>query len=237
MSCCGGIGAGNYAGSDLEGVPRAAVEGSLGCGTPLAAAKLAPGETVLDLGSGGGLDVFLAAKEVGPAGRALGLDFTDEMLALARDNQRRAGIANAEFIKGDIEAIPLPDASVDVVISNCVINLAPDKTKVFREISRVLRPGGRVAISDIVFQGSRAALPPEILGSLDAWGACVAGALEEGEYLDGLRQAGFVGVTLQVAGAYGSWGGLGEGAASGRVRVISGLVQARKPEGAESAIP
>lgn len=216
----GGFGSGLYGEAELAGLPGQAVEASLGCGNPLAFAQMQPGETVLDLGSGGGIDVLLAAKRVGPAGKVWGLDFTDEMLELARRNQKRAGAENVEFIKGDIEAIPLPDGSVDMVISNCVINLAVDKPKVFREIFRVLRPGGRISVSDMVFQGDKSRVPAEVLRSLEAWGSCVAGALSEEDYLRGLAEAGLVGVTMEVSGSYGA--DLG-------VRLVSGLFRARKP--------
>jgi len=169
-------------------LPDTAVLASLGCGNPTALAELGAGETVLDLGSGGGIDVLLSAKRVGPEGKAYGLDMTDEMLALARENQRKAGATNVEFLKGDIEHIPLPDASVDVIISNCVINLAADKGKVLREAFRVLRPGGRFAVSDIVL---REELPEPLRRSIGLWTGCVAGALTEAEYLRLLADAGF----------------------------------------------
>ncbi len=169
-------------------LPDTAVLASLGCGNPTALAELRAGETVLDLGSGGGIDVLLSAKRVGPEGKAYGLDMTDEMLALARENQRKAGATNVEFLKGDIEHIPLPDASVDVIISNCVINLAADKGKVLREAFRVLRPGGRFAVSDIVLRGE---LPEPLRSSVGLWTGCVAGALTEAQYLGLLAEAGF----------------------------------------------
>src|SRR3989440_380152 len=162
-------------------IPEDAVKASLGCGNPTALAELKAGETVLDLGSGGGIDVLLSARRVGPTGKAYGLDMTDEMLALARDNQRKAELENVEFLKGDIERIPLPDASVDVIISNCVINLAADKRKVLAEAFRVLKPGGRFAVSDVVVRGE---LPPPVRRSMELWVGCVAGALEEAEYHD-----------------------------------------------------
>ena len=170
------------------GLPEAAVLASLGCGNPTALAELRAGEVVLDLGSGGGIDVLLSAKRVGPTGRAYGLDMTDEMLALARDNQRQAGATNVEFLKGEIEHIPLPDASVDVIISNCVINLSADKDRVLAEAFRVLKPGGRFAVSDVVTRG---AIRPEIRASAMAWVGCVAGALDEAEYVAKLETAGF----------------------------------------------
>src|SRR5579863_7611240 len=170
------------------GLPEAAILASLGCGNPTALAHLNPGETVLDLGSGGGIDVLLSAKRVGPEGKAYGLDMTDEMLALAEENKRASGIANVEFLKGEIENIPLPDNSVDVVISNCVINLSADKDRVLQEAYRVLRPGGRLAVSDVVTKGE---MLPEIRQSVLLWVGCVAGALEESEYRAKLRSAGF----------------------------------------------
>ena len=161
---------------------------SLGCGNPTALAKLNAGETVLDLGSGGGIDVLLSARRVGPTGKAYGLDMTDEMLALARENQRKAGIDNVEFLKGEIENIPLPDNSVDVVISNCVINLSADKDKVLREAFRVLKPGGRFAVSDVVVRGD---VPDEVRRSMEMWVGCIAGALRDDEYVAKLAKAGF----------------------------------------------
>src|SRR5207248_10323324 len=168
--------------------PEEAVKASLGCGNPTALATLNPGETVLDLGSGGGIDVFLSARRVGPTGKAYGLDMTDEMLALARDNQRKAGVENVEFLKGEIENIPLPDNSVDVIISNCVINLSGDKDRVLAEAFRVLKPGGRLAVSDVVVRGE---VPAKIRKSMELWVGCIAGALEEREYTDKLARAGF----------------------------------------------
>lgn len=170
------------------GIPAEAVLASLGCGNPTALATLKEGETVLDLGSGGGIDVLLSAKRVGPTGKAYGLDMTDEMLALANANKQRAGAENVEFLKGDIEQIPLPDASVDVIISNCVINLAADKTRVLSEAFRVLKPGGRFAVSDVVVRGD---VPREVRSSMELWLGCVAGALEEQEFKSMLRNAGF----------------------------------------------
>jgi arsenite methyltransferase len=170
---------GLYAADEAQVIPLEALQASLGCGNPTALAALAPGETVLDLGSGGGIDVLLSARRVGPTGFAYGLDMTDEMLALAEENRRKAGAENVAFLKGEIEAIPLPDAAVDVVISNCVINLAADKGQVLREAFRVLRPGGRFAVSDVVAQGE---LPADLRADMEAWVGCVAGALEEQEY-------------------------------------------------------
>jgi arsenite methyltransferase len=181
-------------------LPETAVLASLGCGNPTALAELKPGETVLDLGSGGGIDVLLSAKRVSPGGKAYGLDMTDEMLALARDNQRKAGVANVEFLKGEIENIPLPDKSVDVIISNCVINLSADKNRVFQEAFRVLRPGGRLAVSDVVTKGG---IPAEIRKSMLLWAGCVAGALEDTEYREKLSAAGFEGVDIEPTRIYG----------------------------------
>src|SRR4029450_655599 len=180
-----------YSDAETAGLPSEAVAASLGCGNPTALINLEPGQTVLDLGSGGGIDVFLSAKRVGPTGKAYGLDMTDEMLALARDNQRVAGATNVEFLKGTIEAIPLPDNSVDVIISNCVINLSSDKDAVLREAFRVLKPGGRFAVSDVVIRGE---VPPDIRRSLELWVGCLAGALEETDYVTKLRTAGFADV-------------------------------------------
>ena len=178
---------------------RGSRPGSLGCGNPTALAALAAGETVLDLGSGGGIDVLLSARRVGPAGKAYGLDMTDEMLALARDNQRKAGVANAEFLKGEIEHVPLPDHSVDVVISNCVINLSADKDQVLREAFRVLKPGGRLAISDVVTRG---AVPADVRQNMLLWVGCIAGALQDSEYVEKLTRAGFEGVEIEPTRVY-----------------------------------
>jgi ubiquinone/menaquinone biosynthesis C-methylase UbiE len=180
-------------------LPETAVEASLGCGNPTALAELRPGETVLDLGSGGGIDVLLSARRVAPSGKAYGLDMTDEMLALARENQRKAGAENVEFLKGEIENIPLPDNSVDVIISNCVINLSADKDRVLREAFRVLKPGGRLAVSDVV---SRGEIPPEIRESVLLWVGCVAGALEENEYRAKLAAAGFENIGIEPTRIY-----------------------------------
>ena len=180
-------------------LPETAVLASLGCGNPTALAELHAGEVVLDLGSGGGIDVLLSAKRVGPTGRAYGLDMTDEMLALARDNQRQAGATNVEFLKGEIEHIPLPDASVDVIISNCVINLSADKDRVLAEAFRVLKPGGRFAVSDVVTRG---AIRPEIRASAMAWVGCVAGALDEDDYRHKLAAAGFAGIGVEPTRIY-----------------------------------
>src|SRR5882672_4749897 len=183
-----------YGGGETADVPAEAVAASLGCGNPTALADLRAGEVVLDLGSGGGIDVLLSARRVGPTGRAYGLDMTDEMLALARENQKKAGVANVEFLKGEIESIPLPDASVDVIISNCVINLSGDKDRVLAEAFRVLKPGGRFAVSDVVVRGE---VPADIRRDAEAWIGCIAGALEEEEYRRKLTQAGFGSVELE----------------------------------------
>jgi SAM-dependent methyltransferase len=203
--CCGGnagadpISANLYAPDQTACLPETAVLASLGCGNPTALAELAPGEVVLDLGSGGGIDVLLSAGRVGPTGKAYGLDMTDEMLALARDNQRQAGVANVEFLQGDIEHIPLPDASVDVIISNCVINLSADKRTVLAEAFRVLKPGGRFAVSDIVVRGQ---IPTAVRKSMELWVGCVAGALEEEEFLRLLGEVGFRDAAIEPTRVY-----------------------------------
>jgi arsenite methyltransferase len=188
-----------YDASQKSGLPQEAVLASLGCGNPTALAQLSAGETVLDLGSGGGIDVLLSARRVGPAGKAYGLDMTDDMLALARENQRKAGVTNVEFLKGAIEEIPLPDNSVDVIISNCVINLSADKDRVLREAFRVLKPGGRFAVSDIVVRGE---VHPDIRRNVELWIGCVAGALEENEYREKLARAGFMDVDVEPTRIY-----------------------------------
>ena len=188
-----------YGADETQGLPAEAVRASFGCGNPTALATIQPGETVLDLGSGGGIDVFLSARRVGPSGRVYGLDMTDEMLALARENQQKAGVTNVEFLKGDIEQIPLPDNSVDLIISNCVINLSPDKDRVLKEAFRVLKPGGRLAVSDIVIRGS---MPQAIRHSVELWAGCVAGALEESVYLAKLQQAGFEQINIEPTRIY-----------------------------------
>lgn len=224
-----------YRAHETEGLPASAIVASLGCGNPTALAELRPGETVLDLGSGGGIDVLLSARRVGPAGRAYGLDMTDEMLELARRNQRQSGLANVEFLKGDIEAIPLPDESVDVVISNCVINLSVDKPKVLAEAFRVLRPGGRFAVSDIVLRGE---LPAEIAHSLELWAGCVAGALQETAYRRLLAAAGFEEIEVEPTRVYtvedsrdflSELGITAAAAAAAEGRIMSAFVRARKP--------
>jgi arsenite methyltransferase len=188
-----------YTSDERALLPEKAVLASLGCGNPTALAELSPGETVLDLGSGGGIDVLLSAKRVGPDGKAYGLDMTDEMLSLARENQRKAGVKNVEFLKGEIESIPLPDSSVDVIISNCVINLSGDKDSVFREAFRVLKPGGRFAVSDIVVLGD---VPAEIRKNIELWAGCVAGALHQDEYRAKLVNEGFKEVNIEPTRIY-----------------------------------
>ncbi|HTQ61402.1 MAG TPA: arsenite methyltransferase [Candidatus Solibacter sp.] len=208
-SCCGAAPANGgscdpitsnlYDSNQREQVPEKALQASLGCGNPTALAKLNAGETVLDLGSGGGIDVLLSARRVGPTGKAYGLDMTDEMLALANENKRKAGADNVEFLKGEIEHIPLPDNSVDVIISNCVINLSADKDAVLREAFRVLKPGGRFAVSDVVTRGE---IAPAIRHSILLWVGCVAGALEENEYRSKLAAAGFAGIEVEPTRIY-----------------------------------
>lgn len=188
-----------YDSNEKSDLPQDAVAASLGCGNPTALADLHAGETVLDLGSGGGIDVLLSARRVGPTGKAYGLDMTDEMLALARENQRKAGANNVEFLKGEIENIPLPDAAVDVIISNCVINLSGDKDRVLREAFRVLKPGGRFAVSDIVVRGE---IPAEIRRKVELWAGCIAGALEESEYRARLAAAGFEEIEIEPTRIY-----------------------------------
>jgi trans-aconitate methyltransferase len=199
LRCCDPITTNLYNEAEKSGLPASAVLASLGCGNPTALIELKPGETVLDLGSGGGIDVLLSARRVGPAGKAYGLDMTDDMLALARENQRQAGVENVEFLKGEIENIPLPDHSVDVVISNCVINLSADKNRVLREAFRVLKPGGRFAVSDVVVRGE---VPEQVRESMLLWVGCVAGALEEKEYMAKLAQAGFTGISIEPTRVY-----------------------------------
>ncbi len=199
LRCCDPITKDLYATSEKDSLPEKAVLASLGCGNPTALAELRPGETVLDLGSGGGIDVLLSAKRVGPTGKAYGLDMTDDMLALARENQRQAGVTNVEFLKGEIENIPLPNNSVDVIISNCVINLSADKDRVLREAFRVLRPGGRFAVSDVVVRGE---VPDTVRQSMLLWVGCIAGALEEQDYRAKLRAAGFADIDLEPTRVY-----------------------------------
>jgi len=199
FSCCDPITTNLYNEAEKSGLPANAVLASLGCGNPTALIELKPGETVLDLGSGGGIDVLLSAKRVGPAGKAYGLDMTDDMLALARENQRQAGVGNVEFLRGEIESIPLADNSVDVVISNCVINLSADKDRVLREAFRVLKPGGRFAVSDVVVRGE---VPDEVRKSMMLWVGCISGALEEREYAGKLAQAGFARISMEPTRKY-----------------------------------
>lgn len=199
LRCCDPITTNLYSTEEKGIVPEKAVRASLGCGNPTALIDLRPGETVLDLGSGGGIDVLLSAKRVGPTGIAYGLDMTDEMLALARENAKQSGVTNVEFLKGEIEDIPLPDCSVDVIISNCVINLSADKDRVLREALRVLKPGGRFAVSDVVVRGS---VPEEVRESMLLWVGCVAGALEENDYRAKLNAAGFENVSVEPTRVY-----------------------------------
>lgn len=191
----GSCGEDHYAGAELEGLPTAATSASLGCANPFAVADLREGEVVLDLGSGAGLDVLLSARRVGPTGRAYGVDMTPEMLALARDNQRAAGVPNAEFLEGFIEDVPLPDASVDVVLSNCVVNLSPAKDRVFSEMSRLLRPGGRIALADVI---AERAVDAATRGRLEVESPCLASAATRAEYEKGLAAAGFVDVAIET---------------------------------------
>src|SRR5436309_9861843 len=188
-----------YRDDDVANIPQAAINASLGSGNPTALTQLREGQVVLDLGSGGGLDVLLAARRVGPSGKAYGLDMTDEMVALARQNQRKAGVTNVEFLKGDIEQIPLPDCAVDVIISNCVINLSADKRRVLQEAHRVLKPGGRFAVSDVVVRGE---LPSAVRRSMEAWVGCVAGALEEEEFKALLAEQGFEQISIEPTRIY-----------------------------------
>ena len=242
-TCCGGS-AGDPITSDLypdtetAALPEKAVLASLGCGNPTALAELSPGEVVLDLGSGGGIDVLLSARRVGPEGKAYGLDMTDDMLALARENQRAAGLKNVEFLKGEIEAIPLPDSTVDVIISNCVINLSADKGQALREAFRVLKPGGRFAVSDVVVRGE---VPAEVRRSMELWVGCIAGALSEADYTRLLEQAGFEEVGIEPtrvyrfedAKAFLTSAGLDTDELAREVdgRVMGAFVRARKPRG------
>ncbi len=247
-ACCGPsdtsevISVGLYAPDEVAELPQEAVLASLGCGNPVAVAELREGEVVLDLGSGGGIDVLLSAKRVGSAGKAYGLDMTDEMLELARENQRKAGIANAEFLKGEMEDMPLPDGSVDVIISNCVVNLSPDKDAVLREAYRVLRPGGRLAIADIVTRGK---MPPALKRSIELWAGCIAGALAEEEYEQKLAAAGFGGIEIEAVREYTASDAEGAGLGdllrryarqgADRLGFISAIVRATKPGGERSA--
>src|SRR5216117_2412090 len=233
---CDPVSSNLYDVAETAALPEGAVRASLGCGNPTALAELHAGEVVLDLGSGGGIDVLLSARRVGPTGKAYGLDMTDEMLALARENQKRAEVDNVEFLRGEIEAIPLPDDSVDVIISNCVINLSADKDRVFAEAFRVLKPGGRFAVSDVVVRG---AVPAEIRRNVELWIGCVAGALEDEEYRGKLAQAGFEAIDLEPTRVYRAedaarllaGSGLDPAAIAREVdgKFISAFVRARKP--------
>ncbi len=215
-ACCGGeqdpISANIYTQDELAGAPVAAVLASLGCGNPTALASLREGEIVLDLGSGGGIDVFLSARRVGPSGFVYGLDMTDEMLELAERNRKQADSNNVQFLKGTIEEIPLPDATVHVIISNCVINLSVDKAKVLRESFRVLKPGGRFAVSDVVILGHIPEYARQFRQSLEAWAGCIAGALEDGEYRDLLSAAGFTDIEIEVTRRYSAQDAIAGGA-------------------------
>ena len=236
-SCCDPITTNLYDAAQASQIPEDALKASLGCGNPTALAQLNPGETVLDLGSGGGIDVLLSARRVGPTGKAYGLDMTDEMLALARENQRKAGVENVEFLKGEIEAIPLPDNSVDVIISNCVINLSADKDRVLREAFRVLKPGGRFAVSDVVVHGD---VPQQVRDSVLLWVGCIAGALQDTEYTAKLAEAGFEAIEveptrtyyLEDARAFLTGQGVDVDAIAPLVdgKFMSAFVRARKPE-------
>ena len=199
LRCCDPVTTNLYEEAQKNGLPANAVLASLGCGNPTALAELKAGETVLDLGSGGGIDVLLSARRVGPTGKAYGLDMTDDMLTLARENQRQAGVENVEFLKGEIERIPLLDCSVDVIISNCVINLSADKDRVLREAFRVLKPGGRFAVSDVVVRGE---VDERVRRSMELWVGCIAGALEEGEYAAKLIRAGFSALSIEPTRIY-----------------------------------
>jgi arsenite methyltransferase len=231
-----------YDESQAQQIPEEAMLASLGCGNPTALAQLSPGETVLDLGSGGGIDVLLSAKRVGPSGKAYGLDMTDEMLALANENKRKAGAQNVEFLKGEIESIPLPDNTVDVIISNCVINLSADKDRVLREAFRVLKPGGRFAVSDVVTRGK---IAPEVRQSVVLWVGCIAGALEENEYRGKLAAAGFEQVEIEPTRIYRvedardflSSSGIDVDAIAAQVdeKFMSAFVRAVKPERTQEA--
>lgn len=235
-----GFGAAVYGIGDLEELPPGAVAASQGCGNPTALAELRAGEVVLDLGSGGGIDVLLSARRVGPTGKAFGLDMTDEMLELARENQARAGVTNVEFLRGRIEAVPLPDASVDVILSNCVVNLSPDKDAVLTEAFRVLRARGRLAISDVVIRDPEPGdpdIPDAVRRDLALWSGCVGGALQAGEYRAKLVAAGFTDVEIEEVRRYtlqdlGGTGDAGPGDLTQAVasRFISAFVRARKPE-------
>jgi arsenite methyltransferase len=233
---CDPITSGLYDEGEASVVPESALQASLGCGNPTALATLKPGETVLDLGSGGGIDVLLSARRVGPAGKAFGLDMTDEMLALAEENKRKSGLSNVEFLKGEIENIPLPENTVDVIVSNCVINLSSDKDRVLQEAFRVLKPGGRFAVSDVVVRGE---VPAEIRKSMELWVGCVAGALSDHDYRQKLAAAGFEAIDIETtrvynlddAGEFLSAAGIDADTIAPQVqnKFISAFVRARKP--------
>jgi len=236
IDCCDPITSNLYDAGQAGDVPADAMKASLGCGNPTALAELKTGETVLDLGSGGGIDVILSARRVGPTGKAYGLDMTDEMLALAEDNKRKSGLANIEFLKGEIENIPLPANAVDVVISNCVINLSGDKDRVLSEAFRVLKPGGRFAVSDVIVRG---AVPAAIRKSMELWVGCIAGALAEDDYRNKLAQAGFTSIDVEVTRVYGledartflAAEGLDADAAAKEIdgKFVSAFIRATKP--------
>jgi SAM-dependent methyltransferase len=241
-SCCGNdsqaskvdLTGGSYSSEELGELPGTATAASLGCGNPVALATLSPGEFVLDLGSGGGIDVLLSARRVSPGGKAYGLDMTDEMLDLARKNQEEAGVENVEFLKGEIEDIPLPDGHADVVISNCVINLSTEKERVLGEAHRVLKPGGRFAVSDIVFLGDKSLLPAELVHEVEMWSGCVSGALEKEEYESLLTAAGFEEVSIEVTRVHPpetitEWRGENAARMLREVPIASAFVRARKP--------
>lgn len=246
VDCCGGaadvqnLAEALYEPTELAGLPDTVTMASLGCGNPTAIASLKPGETVLDLGSGGGIDCFLAARAVGPTGQVIGVDMTDRMLELANANKAKLGLANVEFRKGEIEALPVEGNSVDVIISNCVINLSPAKERVFREAFRTLRPGGRLTVSDIVTEGE---MPEVLRANISGWTGCITGAIDQNEYLDKMRQAGFTGVTVESRTSYGLEaldsldeasraalsGGVDWSTVSNEVRVYSARIVAFKP--------
>ena len=239
---CDPVSSNLYSEAESGVIPETALQASLGCGNPTALAELRPGETVLDLGSGGGIDVLLSARRVGPTGMAYGLDMTDEMLALAEENKRRSGLANVEFLRGEIESIPLPENAVDVIISNCVINLSGDKDRVLREAHRVLKPGGRFAVSDVVVRGE---LPGEVRRSMELWVGCIGGALSDGEYRDKLAAAGFTDIEIETtrvydledARAFLGADGIDVDAIAPQVegKVVSAFVRARKSSRPEAA--
>ena len=246
-TACGGgdpITSNLYSDAETAGLPADAVSASLGCGNPTALIALEAGQTVLDLGSGGGIDVLLSARRVGPSGKVYGLDMTDEMLSLARENQRKAGATNVEFLQGTIESIPLPADTVDVIISNCVINLSPDKDAVLREAFRVLKPGGRFAVSDVVVHGD---VPPEVKRNMELWVGCVAGALQDTEFDAKLRAVGFTDVEIEPWRVYNiedartflAEGGLDVDALAPQVqgKFLSAFVRGRKPEAAACCGP